>query len=719
MRYLIALIFTSALGYSQSTSVFIVVDQFGYRPNAEKIAVIRDPQTGFDAAQSFAPGNTYSLINVQSGQTVFSAAPKIWNGGAEDASSGDKAWWFDFSSVTTIGKYYVLDVTNNVRSYEFEIKNNVYNVVLKEACRSFYYQRAGFAKQSPYAETGWVDGASHIGNLQDKNCRKYNTPNDASTEKDLSGGWYDAGDYNKYTSWTSNYIYEMLLAYQENPSIWSDDFNIPESGNGIPDIIDEAKWGMDHLLRLQNSDGSLISVVSLASASPPSSATGQSLYGGVNSSSTSSSASTFAFGAKIFAALGMTEYANQLGAAAVKAYDWAAANPAVIWKNNDAASGTSGIAAGQQETDDYGRKMYQLRAAMRLFELKGDAKYKQYFDAIYTETHLIQWNFAYPFETDEQEVLLHYTLLNNATPSVVSNIKSIYSTAIEGASAFKAFDTELDPYTSYMKDYTWGSNGTKSNQGNMFYDVVLHAINSGRNNDAIKFAERHIHYIHGLNPLNKVYLSNMGKVGGDNSVKQFYHSWFKDGSALWDEVGVSTYGPPPGFLVGGANPSYNWDACCPTGCGSAENNALCTSVSLAPPKGQPKQKSYLDFNTNWPLNSWEITENSGGQQIAYIRLLSKFVDSSGTITDVSTAPQAVHSLQVFPNPSKGLVSVIVQEKVQRIILVNSIGQELLEWQITQEKGQEIKLNCATNKGVFVLKVALENGEVLSKKLVLE
>jgi hypothetical protein len=136
----------------------------------------------------------------------------------------------------------------------------------------------------------------------------------------------------------------------------------------------------------------------------------------------------------------------------------------------------------------------------------------------------------------------------------------------------------------------------------------------------------YINYIHGLNPLNFVYLSNMYRFGAENGVNEFYHTWFTNGSALWDRVGKSTYGPAPGFLTGGPNPSYDWDGCCPSGCGSANNNALCNSEPISPPKGQPKQKSYKDFNTSWPLNSWSVTENSCGYQISYIRLLSKFVN---------------------------------------------------------------------------------------------
>ena len=56
----------------------------------------------------------------------------------------------------------------------------------------------------------------------------------------MSGGWYDAGDYNKYTNWTASYVLEFMKAYLENPEAWGDDYNIPESGNGVPDILDEA-----------------------------------------------------------------------------------------------------------------------------------------------------------------------------------------------------------------------------------------------------------------------------------------------------------------------------------------------------------------------------------------------------------------------------------------------------------------------------------------------
>ncbi|HYQ40829.1 MAG TPA: cellulase N-terminal Ig-like domain-containing protein, partial [Polyangiaceae bacterium] len=172
-------------------SKFIVVDQFGYLPDSEKIAVVRDPQTGFDANDAFTPGANYSLIDAQTGAIALSAAPTPWNAGATDTSSGDKAWWFDFSKVTQPGTYYVLDTEQNVRSDLFEISETVYREVLKQAVRSFFYQRVGQAKDAKWAGAQWTDTASHVGPGQDHECRAFASKDDASSAKDLWGGWYD------------------------------------------------------------------------------------------------------------------------------------------------------------------------------------------------------------------------------------------------------------------------------------------------------------------------------------------------------------------------------------------------------------------------------------------------------------------------------------------------------------------------------------------------
>jgi endoglucanase len=616
-----------ATAYAQSDSPFIIVDQFGYLPGAPKIAVIKDPQAGFDSLNYFTPGSRYAVVNAVTGDTVFSGSPVSWKNGMTDPSSGDRAWHFNFSEVTANGSYYVVDVENKISSYPFSISPSVYNEVLRQAMRTFFYQRAGFAKEEPYAEPAWADGASHMGPGQDPEARRFNAASNPATARDVSGGWYDAGDYNKYTRWNADYIVVMMQAYRERPEVWTDDFNIPESGNGIPDILDEAKWGLDHLLRMQNEDGSVLSVVGVSHASPPSAATGPSRYGLASTSATSGVSAAFAIASGVYRSIGMDAFAGLLEERAIAAWEWADANPNVIFRNNDPAYGSSGLAAGQQETNDYGRLMEKLRAACFLFELTGDTRYREFFDANYNKVNMFAWNFAFPFQARNQDFLIHYTTVDGATPQVVSHIKQVYGNAMmNGSENWPAITGKKDPYMAHLKDYTWGSNGVKCLQGSMFYSLYQYNFNLLDSTRIANASIGYINYIHGVNPLNFIYLSNMFRYGANNGVREFYHTWFSNGSRRWDRVGVSDYGPAPGFLTGGPNPSYNWDGCCPSGCGSTGNNQMCHSESIYPPKGQPDQKSYKDFNTSWPLNSWSVTENSLGYQLPYIRLLSKFVN---------------------------------------------------------------------------------------------
>ena len=607
-------------------SKFIVLDQFGYRPDSEKIAVVRDPQVGFDAGDAFTPGTSYQLVDAATSTAVLTGQVSVWNAGATDASSGDRAWWFDFSKVTTPGTYYVLDVERGVRSDTFDIAETVYREVLKRAVRTFFYQRVGQAKAAEWAGAGWADSADHVGPGQDHECRLFSAKADAGTSKDLWGGWFDAGDYNKYTNWTATYVVSLLRAYLENKPAWRDDYDIPESGNGIPDVLDEAKWGLDYLSRLQNADGSVLSIVGEAGGSPPSAATEPSYYGPASTSATLSSAGAYALGATVFGGLGsaaLTSYAAGLKARATQAWTWAAQNPNVLFKNNDGPTGSSGLGAGQQETDDYGRLTMKLEAAAYLYELTKDAQFRTFFEANYKTTHLFAYgNFAYPYEAAVQEALLYYAAIAGVAPAVKSDIRTTYGAAMNTANNFGAQQSNADPYLAFLEDYVWGSNGTKAFQGMMFYDLITFGIDGAKNADAQRAAERYVHYIHGLNPLGFVYLSNMGDYGAAHGVRSFYHTWFSHGSALWDVVGTSKYGPAPGFLTGGPNPSYAVDGCCAAGCGAGNS---CTSEPLSPPLGQPAQKSYKDFNTSWPIDSWQVTENSDSYQVAYIRLLSKFV----------------------------------------------------------------------------------------------
>lgn len=599
---------------AEAVSPFIVVDQFGYLPDSEKIAVLRDPEMGFDAAQSFTPGAKYQLIDAQTKAVVSELSATAWNGGVVDAKSGDRAWRLDFSSLSTPGVYYVLDVDGKVRSDLFRVADDAYRVVLRHALRTFFYQRAGFEKKAEFAGEGWTDAASYLGPGQDKNARLYGKTGDAATERDLSGGWFDAGDCNRYTPWTAEYVTTLLRMYEETPGVFGDDFGLPESGNGQSDLLDEARFGLAHLSRTQSESGGCVSVVGVTGASPPSSNKDASVYGPETTNATLRAGIAFAWASRLLRASDPT-FADELLARAQKAWTWAEANPSVKFENSGK------VAAGEQQSSDKEVQLYKLSFAVALHRASpdGSATHKAYFESNYASSGLgVLNNYNAAWELQLTELFLDYTVMPDADAKVKKAIVDAFASTITTPDNLGALTADPDPYLAHISDYTWGSNSHKARTGSLQYDVISFGIDASKNADARRAAERYLHYLHGVNPLGMVYLSNMGGSGAYKSASSFYHSWFADKSPLWDEVGASTYGPPPGFVVGGPNPSYDWDGVCP-------GNALCPAMRPSPPYGQPAQKSYANFNDSWPTNSWSVSENSNGYQVAYLRLLSKFV----------------------------------------------------------------------------------------------
>jgi hypothetical protein len=621
----------------------IVVDQFGYPTRASKFAVIRDPQIGYDSAAHFTPGAVYAVVDQTTGKIAKQGSPIAWAGGATDGNSGDKVWWFDFSDVTTPGTYAVVDTDKGVRSVQFVIDDCVYREVLKHAMRTYFYQRAGFEKTAKTAGPQWADAASHMRTGQDPQSHPWRGKrpplsstlinSDASQIKDLHGGWFDAGDYNKYTSWAARTVMTLLRAYDENPTAFGDDTGIAESGNGVPDILDEAKWALDWLTRMQNSDGSMLCVQGLDQASPPSAATGPSYYGPATTAASLMGAAAFAYAAKVYSARpepDLKRYGNELGTRAKRAWNWAAANPSVLYFNNDDAKqpGSQGLASGQQEMDDPHRLFAKFEAAVYLYEVTGDATFKNFIDSTYASViptyGPLQW------DTDRQEALLYYTRLPGVAAEVKSAILTQFTIGVTThADQFPMVISDKDPYRAPLKDYTWGSNQSKAYQARLYQLLALYGNDTALGAKAKSAALDYLHYIHGVNPLGLVYLTNMKSAGAQHSANTMFHYWFAHGTR-WEKVTATTPGPPPGYLVGGPNPYFALDNCCTAVVGSAGYRCygaptfvLCRN-NYSPPGGQPPLKSYRDFNEGWPANSWQVSEPSTGYQAHYIRVLAAF-----------------------------------------------------------------------------------------------
>ena len=166
----------------------IVLDQFGYRPVDPKIVRIRQPVTGFDTAWASKPRMTYYVRDAQTEEPVRTFTLDADLKAPVDALSGDHVWALDISRVQAPGEYVVTSGDGAQVSATFRVDADVYKPLMREAFRTFYYQRAGFAKSAPQAGAGWTDAASHLGPGQDGEARLYSAPEDASTARDLRGG---------------------------------------------------------------------------------------------------------------------------------------------------------------------------------------------------------------------------------------------------------------------------------------------------------------------------------------------------------------------------------------------------------------------------------------------------------------------------------------------------------------------------------------------------
>lgn len=582
---------------------FIRVDQFGYRPRDHKVAVMVDPQFGLNQQNSFSPGQTYEVREAKTDRTVYSGEIQLWADGKTDPQSGDKAWWFDFSEVKNPGDYYIYDPKNNERSFPFEIQNDVYRPVLIAATRMFFYQRSGFAKEPPHADPKWQDGAAFLGDRQDSSARYLYDKENPNLEKDMRGGWFDAGDMNKYVTFANQPIHQLLSAYTQNPSIWTDDFNIPESNNGIPDLIDEIKFELDWVKRMQDNDGGVfikIGNIDHNSAVKPSLDRRPRYYGPKCSSATIATASMFAHAALVLRQFpDLQTYANDLNKRAIQAREWYENNP----KKTDCDS--QEIKSGDADRSLEEQTATSVVAAIYLYALNREQKYTDYINKYLSSTQPFRDDTWSRYRPQEGDALLFYAQLTRADRDLSKRILSRFKEMVASNSKSYGFQKDLDPYRSYMPDlqYHWGSNAVKANYGNTNYDVVLSKVDSADQEDYKIRALDHLHYLHGVNPLGMVYLTNMYENGAEYSANEMYHEWL--GKGVYDNAITSKSGPAPGYLTGGANKNY-------TG-------------SIEKVKTQPPMKAYMDRNDSYPVNSWEITEPGIYYQSSYLKLLSNFI----------------------------------------------------------------------------------------------
>lgn len=610
------------------TTYHIKVDQFGYFPSSRKVAVIADPQVGNNSAEVFnasTAANQYQIRRWDNDAVVFTGTLSAWNGGATQTQSGDRGWYFDFSALTTPGSYYVFDLGNTIGSFRFEISETVYDEVLKQALRTFFYQRINFAKQAPYTDAKWADAICYEGIGQDKSATSRYNKGNTTTAKDLRGGWFDAGDKNKYTTFAHTAVIALIEAYRMNPNVFKDNYNIPESGNGIPDVLDEVKYELDFLKRMQDATGTNGFFLKLGfdnynEINPPSADTRPRYYLPECTSATLSGMSMFAVaGATLKNVTALSAYGNDLIARAEAA--WARAKVTTTnFTTFETACDDGDIKSGDADVDAEDQLGRAFVAAVYLYESTGKAEYKTFAETNYVNVNPYKINWWGPYWMPQQIALLRLTAIPGVSVTVVNNIRN-QKAGMNYLYSIDQYNASTDLYRSHMGDdaYHWGHNQARTSAGCYNLDFNTFGINTSNASLYKETAEQYLHWMHGVNPLGMVMLSNMYAYGAEKSANEIYHSWFTDGS-VWDNALTSPNGPPPGYVPGGPNKNY-------TG----------TTPGIA---NQPPQKAYKDYNANWPENSWEITENSIYCQSTYIMLLSRLMTASAIQPDTSkpTAP---------------------------------------------------------------------------------
>ena len=602
----------------------ITIDQFGWLPQARKVAILADPVKGQNAGQSYRPGKSFEIRRAADGTVAFRGATTPWNSGAVSELAGDRVWFADFSGLHTPGAYHVFDPTNSVQSFPFRIGDDVYKPVLRDAVRVFYYQRSG----TPITEKNggvWHHPGGHLGKDQDRAARYSQGGKTLGRPRDVLGGWFDAGDLNKYVPYLESTLFDLLWAYELNPRVFGDDTNIPESGNGVPDLLDEVKWELNWLLKMQDADGGFFNRVAGRSfdngTGPPSGDTQPRFYTAKTTWATADAAASLAHAARVYSRFekAFPGYAERLRQAARHAWEYLEAHPEM--DPSDGTDGDSKLAATAAGSNASGDRRDRVYAAAELFKTVAAPGFKAYVDRWALDIAATADNGIHPFKDWKQvdplnhlaltQGLFIYTTTKGASSAVSEPFKEALSHTAEAIR--QATGGPDDPYLAfhYEGHYCWGSNSVKGRWARVLLMAIALGLNREHHSAYRDIMTGYLNFIHGRNPLSLCYLSNMTHSGADRCVTEVYHQWFHDGSPLYDGRS-SRYGPPPGYLVGGPNKFFSVDW-------------------ISPPHGEPAMKAFRDWNAAWNNQrhanecSWEITEPAIYYQAVYTLILSQFV----------------------------------------------------------------------------------------------
>ncbi len=527
----------------------IKVDQVGYPLHGPKVALVS------------VPAKTFEIRRFGDGRVVFQGKMEP---AQFDPDSGDTVEAADFSELHQAGEYY-LQVPGVGRSWDFHVDGSVFEHAYYLAMRAFYGQRCGTAVDLGPEFPGYSHAACHLHG-------GFHPSSGVTGPRDnITGGWHDAGDYGRYmvnsgvTTGTLLWTWELFGA-----KIKHIELNIPETGNGTPDILNEARWNLEWMLKMQDSDGGAWHKQSsehFPGFIPPDADTLPSEVMGTGSApykstcATADLAAVGAIAARVYRPFDAQFSARALDAAR-RAWEWTEKYPNVTFKN------PPGVNTG--EYGDADCRDERLWAAAELWRTTGESKYHQFFLSQYAQylSHLdmppeSNWSDMSPMALEGYAL----SRRKDADPKAQAAIRGRLLTAAHATVA----STRAHPYLMSLStpDFRWGSNGFAAGYG----VELLIANQIAPNPDFVDAARDNLHYLLGRNTFSLSWVTQVG----EHAAQHPHH-----------RPSASTKLPWPGLLCGGPNVGRQ------------------DAVLAALPKDLPPAKIYADQQASYASNEIAI-----------------------------------------------------------------------------------------------------------------
>jgi endoglucanase len=515
----------SAQSLPDSGQFKIRLNQIGFYPSAPKIAIIL---TGKES--SF-------LLQTTDKHTVFKG--KLKKSLKEDFA-GNYTFVADFSSYQKPGNY-ILNVPGIGNSYPFTISGSVHKDVANASIKVFYFIRASIPLEEKFAGK-WKRAEGHPDNKVLIHSSAASAERPEGTIISSPRGWYDAGDYNKYIVNSGISTYTLLSLYEDFPVYMKTvKLNIPESGNGIPDLLNEALWNLRWMLTMQNpNDGGVYHKLTNAAFDKmimPDSATTPRYVVQKSTAATLDFAAVMAQAARIFKQFPkeLPGLADSCLNASLKAWDWAQKNPDVVYNQNAMNQKFS----PKITTGDYGDRNVSdefIWAASELFVTTQDDQYIKKINIIPDDNMpLPAWN--------QVRLLGYYSIIRNSDhlnsldfkqiPELKKRLLAFVDNMVEGIDS-TAYQTVIQKKRS---NFVWGSNAVAANEGM----ALIQAYQLSHDKKYLKYALDNLDYILGRNGSGYCYVTGYGS-------KPTMHPHHRP------SVADGIVDPVPGLMAGGPNP---------------------------------------------------------------------------------------------------------------------------------------------------------------------